>query len=147
VMSLGEAAGVAAALCVSTNKSPKELDVTRLRETLISQGAEVGQNNKDSTPAPPGVQQGVFQSTQKVKSEKAGMWYIFYSNGTCHCVNSVTERSVFTERRYAISNDNSRISIRGVQGGDQILIAKITDGKLEQMHLSDNTENVFTPFK
>ena len=147
VMSIGEAAGVAAALCAETHKSPKELDVTRLRETLIRQGAEIGQNNKDSSPAPAGVQQGAFLSTQKVCSQAAGLWYIFYSNGTCHCVNSATERSVFTERRYSISSDNTRINIRGFQGGDQILIAKITNGNLEQMHLSDNAENIFTPCK
>lgn len=47
VMCLGEAAGVAAAVCVATGKSPKEVDVTRVRETLIRQGAEIGQNKKD----------------------------------------------------------------------------------------------------
>ena len=47
VMCIGEAAGTAAALCVETGKSPKEVDVTRLRERLISQGAEIGQNKKD----------------------------------------------------------------------------------------------------
>jgi hypothetical protein len=46
VMCLGEAAGTAAALCVKTKKSPKEIDVERLRTQLISQGAEIGQNNK-----------------------------------------------------------------------------------------------------
>ena len=46
VMCLGEAAGTAAALCVKTKKSPKEVDVERLRSQLISQGAEIGQNNK-----------------------------------------------------------------------------------------------------
>ena len=46
IMCIGEAAGVAAALCVETRKSPKEVDVSRLRERLISQGAEIGQNKK-----------------------------------------------------------------------------------------------------
>lgn len=46
VMCLGEAAGTAAAICVKTNKSPKEVDVERLRSQLIKQGAEIGQNNK-----------------------------------------------------------------------------------------------------
>lgn len=46
-MSIGEAAGTSAALCVKTGKSPKELDVAMLREQLISQGAETGQNKKD----------------------------------------------------------------------------------------------------
>jgi len=47
VMCIGEAAGTAAALCVETQKSPKELDVSMLRERLIRQGAEIGQNKKD----------------------------------------------------------------------------------------------------
>jgi len=47
VMSIGEAAGTAAALCVETGKSPKEVDVSLLRERLIRQGAEIGQNKKD----------------------------------------------------------------------------------------------------
>jgi 2-polyprenyl-6-methoxyphenol hydroxylase-like FAD-dependent oxidoreductase len=51
VMSIGEATGVAAAICVETNKSPREVDVTRIRETLIRQGAEIGQNNQH-TPNP-----------------------------------------------------------------------------------------------
>ncbi len=46
VMCLGEAAGTSAALCVKTNKSPKEVDVEMLRSQLIKQGAEIGQNNK-----------------------------------------------------------------------------------------------------
>jgi hypothetical protein len=46
-MCLGEAAGTAAALCVKSKKSPKEIDVTMLRSQLIIQGAEVGQNKKD----------------------------------------------------------------------------------------------------
>jgi len=47
VMCIGEAAGTAAALCIETKKSPKELDVSMLRERLIRQGAEIGQNKKD----------------------------------------------------------------------------------------------------
>ena len=47
IMCIGEAAGTAAALSVETGKSPKEVDVTRLRERLINQGAETGQNKKD----------------------------------------------------------------------------------------------------
>jgi len=47
VMCIGEAAGTAAALCVETKKSPKEVDVSMLRERLIRQGAEIGQNKKD----------------------------------------------------------------------------------------------------
>jgi hypothetical protein len=46
VMCLGQAAGTAAALCVKTNKLPKEVDVQMLRDQLIKQGAEIGQNNK-----------------------------------------------------------------------------------------------------
>jgi hypothetical protein len=43
-MSIGEAAGTSAALCVKTKKSPKEIDVEMLRSQLIKQGAEIGQN-------------------------------------------------------------------------------------------------------
>ena len=46
-MCMGEAAGTAAALCVKTKKSPKEIDVEMLRNQLIKQGAEIGQNKKD----------------------------------------------------------------------------------------------------
>jgi hypothetical protein len=45
-MCLGEAAGTAAALSVKSQKSPKEIDVEMLRNQLIKQGAEVGQNKK-----------------------------------------------------------------------------------------------------
>ena len=45
-MSLGEAAGTSAALCVKSKKLPKELDVEMLRDQLIKQGAEIGQNKK-----------------------------------------------------------------------------------------------------
>jgi hypothetical protein len=45
-MCLGEAAGTAAALCVKSQKSPKEIDVEMLRNQLIKQGAEIGQNKR-----------------------------------------------------------------------------------------------------
>lgn len=45
-MSIGEAAGTSAALCVKTKKTPKEIDVEMLRARLIKQGAEIGQNKK-----------------------------------------------------------------------------------------------------
>ena len=45
-MCLGEAAGTAAAICVKSQKSPKEIDVELLRNQLIQQGAEIGQNKK-----------------------------------------------------------------------------------------------------
>jgi hypothetical protein len=45
-MCLGEAAGTAAALSVKSKKSPKEIDVEMLRDQLIKQGAEIGQNKK-----------------------------------------------------------------------------------------------------
>jgi len=45
-MCLGEAAGTAAALCVKSRRSPKEIDVEMLRDQLIRQGAEIGQNRK-----------------------------------------------------------------------------------------------------
>lgn len=45
-MCLGEAAGTAAALCVKHKKSPREMDVEIIRDQLIKQGAEIGQNKK-----------------------------------------------------------------------------------------------------
>ncbi|HUX95975.1 MAG TPA: FAD-dependent oxidoreductase [Bacteroidales bacterium] len=45
-MSIGEAAGTSAALCVKTKKLPKEIDVEMIRRQLIKQGAEIGQNKK-----------------------------------------------------------------------------------------------------
>jgi hypothetical protein len=45
-MSIGEAAGTAAAISVKTKKKPKEIDVEMLRDQLIKQGAEIGQNKK-----------------------------------------------------------------------------------------------------
>jgi hypothetical protein len=45
-MCLGEAAGTAAALCIKTKKTPREVDVERLRSQLVTQGAEIGQNHK-----------------------------------------------------------------------------------------------------
>lgn len=45
-MSIGEAAGTAAAISVKTKKTPKEIDVKMLRDQLIKQGAEIGQNKK-----------------------------------------------------------------------------------------------------
>jgi hypothetical protein len=46
VMSLGEAAGVAAAIAVSDKVHPRYVDVKKLQKTLISQGAELGQNRR-----------------------------------------------------------------------------------------------------
>ena len=46
IMNLGEAAGVAAAISVETGRTPKTVDVQAIRNRLIEQGAEVGQNNK-----------------------------------------------------------------------------------------------------
>jgi len=47
VMSIGEAAGTAAAIAVSDNVHPRYIDVKKLQRTLISQGAELGQNRKN----------------------------------------------------------------------------------------------------
>ena len=51
VICLGEAAGVAAAICAETGKTPKTVDVQAVRNRLVEQGAEIGQNNKH-TPNP-----------------------------------------------------------------------------------------------
>ena len=45
-MCLGEAAGTAAALSADSKKTPKEVNVELLRNQLIKQGAEIGQNKK-----------------------------------------------------------------------------------------------------
>lgn len=45
-MCLGEAAGTAAAIAVKSQKLPKEIDVEKLRDQLVKQGAEIGQNHK-----------------------------------------------------------------------------------------------------
>jgi len=44
ILALGEAAGTAAALAAKTRTSVRALDVSLLRQTLIAQGAEIGQS-------------------------------------------------------------------------------------------------------
>jgi len=46
IMSIGEAAGTAAALSMREGVPPRRLDVKKLQETLISQGVELGQSRK-----------------------------------------------------------------------------------------------------
>ena len=41
IMAIGQAAGVAAALCCKTSTSPRKLDITLLQDALIAQGAEL----------------------------------------------------------------------------------------------------------
>ena len=41
IMAIGQAAGTAAALCCSTGTTPRQLDVARLQDTLVEQGAEL----------------------------------------------------------------------------------------------------------
>ena len=41
VMAMGEAAGVAAAICARKNAAPKDIDPEELREHLRKNGAEV----------------------------------------------------------------------------------------------------------
>ena len=45
-MCIGEGAGTAAALAIKTKKTPREVDIAMVREQLIKQGAEIGQNHK-----------------------------------------------------------------------------------------------------
>jgi hypothetical protein len=40
-MALGQAAGVAAALCIQEDTSPRDLDIMLLKEWLLSEGAIV----------------------------------------------------------------------------------------------------------
>ena len=47
IMAIGQAAGTAAALCAAEGVRPRELDVRRLQETLVSQGAELRRQEKD----------------------------------------------------------------------------------------------------
>lgn len=44
---IGEAAGAAAALCVRHDTTPRELDVTKLRQVLVAQGANLGPATED----------------------------------------------------------------------------------------------------
>jgi hypothetical protein len=46
ILAIGEAAGVAAALCVKTKRDPRDLDVKKLQKILIEQGCEIGQGKK-----------------------------------------------------------------------------------------------------
>jgi len=41
IMAIGQAAGVAAALCAKGGTMPRNLDIRRLQQTLINQGAEL----------------------------------------------------------------------------------------------------------
>ena len=41
IMAIGQAAGVAAALCCRDGVSPRQLDVARLQDALVAQGAEL----------------------------------------------------------------------------------------------------------
>jgi len=43
VMAIGEASGTAAALAVECNVEPKQLDIKKLQNQLVKQGAEIGQ--------------------------------------------------------------------------------------------------------
>ncbi len=49
IMAIGQAAGAAAALCCQTGTSPRKLEVRRLQELLISQGAELRLGERKST--------------------------------------------------------------------------------------------------
>ena len=40
-MAIGQAAGVAAALCSQSGVAPRQLDATELQDALIAQGAEL----------------------------------------------------------------------------------------------------------
>ena len=43
VICLGEAAGVAAAVCIADNTAPRKADVKKIQKLLVEQGAEIGQ--------------------------------------------------------------------------------------------------------
>ncbi len=46
IMSIGEAAGTAAAIATEDNVLPEKININKLQKTLIDQGAELGQNRK-----------------------------------------------------------------------------------------------------
>jgi hypothetical protein len=48
-MILGQAAGVAAALAVHSHKSVQDIDVSRLRQTLLAQGAILANPSTDES--------------------------------------------------------------------------------------------------
>jgi len=50
IMSIGEAAGTAAALCSKNGTRPRNADVSQIQETLQAQGAEIGQGRKHTMP-------------------------------------------------------------------------------------------------
>jgi hypothetical protein len=50
VLAIGEGAGTAAALSAADGVEPKRLDVERLQERLVRQGAEIGQSRRDAAP-------------------------------------------------------------------------------------------------
>jgi hypothetical protein len=50
IMSIGEAAGVAAAVCVQDGVLPRDIDVKKLQKTLIEQGCEIGQGIIEKMP-------------------------------------------------------------------------------------------------
>jgi hypothetical protein len=46
ILAIGEAAGIAAALCVQTGSGTRDLDRALLRRKLIEQNCEIGQGKK-----------------------------------------------------------------------------------------------------
>jgi hypothetical protein len=46
IICISEAAGIAAALCVQTNKKVRDLDIKLLQKKLIEQNCEIGQGKK-----------------------------------------------------------------------------------------------------
>jgi len=46
ILAIGEASGVAAALCVQTKSKIRDLDVKSLQKKLIEQNCEIGQGKK-----------------------------------------------------------------------------------------------------
>jgi hypothetical protein len=50
IFAIGEAAGAAAALAAKTGTNVRNIDVKKLQETLIAQGAEIGQGREKTRP-------------------------------------------------------------------------------------------------
>ncbi len=46
IMSIGEGAGTAAAVCIDDNTVPKNVDITKVQQKLKAQNAEIGQNRQ-----------------------------------------------------------------------------------------------------
>jgi hypothetical protein len=64
VFCIGEAAGIAAALCVKTRSKVRELDIKLLQKTLVEQNCEIGQGKKKGQAGTPSIESDQRSSRQ-----------------------------------------------------------------------------------